>query len=53
MIRRLDRPVKYRMEPVYDGQHTPAESTVSTYESIDVSSPWLDIETLQKMFTPE
>jgi hypothetical protein len=41
------------MGPVYDDQHTPAESTVSTYESIDVSSPWLDIETLQKMFTPE
>ena len=53
MIRRLDRPVEYRMGPVYDDQHTPAESTVSTYESIDVSSPWLDIETLQKMFTPE
>lgn len=53
MIRRLDRPVEYKMGPVYDDQHTPAESTVSTYESIDVSSPWLDIETLQKMFTPE
>ena len=53
MIRRLDRPVEYRMGPVYDDQHTPAESTVSTYESIDVSSPWLDIETLQKIFTPE
>lgn len=53
MIRRLDRPVEYKMGPVYDDQHTPAESTVSTYESIDVSSPWLDIETLQKMFTPK
>ena len=53
MIRRLDRPVEYRMGPVYDDQHTPAESTVSTYESIDVSSPWVDVETLQKMFTPE
>lgn len=52
MIRRLDRPVEYRMGPVYDDQHTPAESTVSTYESIDVSSPWLDIESLKRMFTP-
>ena len=50
MIRRLDRPVEYRMGPVYDDQHTPAESTVSTYESIDVSSPWLDIESLKRMF---
>jgi hypothetical protein len=53
MIRRLDRPVEYKMGPVYDDQHTPAESTVSTYESIDVSSPWLDIESLKRMFTPE
>lgn len=52
MIRRLDRPVEYRIGPVYDDQHTPAESTVSTYESIDVSSPWLDIESLKRMFTP-
>ncbi len=53
MIRRLDHSVEYKMDPMYDGLPTPIEPIVSTYESIDVSSPWLDIETLQKMFTPE
>ena len=53
MIRKLNRSVEYIMDPMFADMPASFEPTVSTWESIDVSSPWLDVETLQKMFTPE
>jgi len=52
MIRRLDRSIEYMIDPMH-ADLQPIEPIVSTYESIDVSSPSLNVETLQKMFNPE
>ena len=38
---------------MYAEASVPIEPTVATHANIDVSSPCLDVETLQKMFTPE
>ena len=53
MKRRLTHPIEWIMNPMYADLPEPIEPTVSTCENIDVSSPSLDVETLQKMFTPE
>ena len=38
------------MDPMYADLPEPIEPTIFTYERIDVSSPWVDVESLQKMF---
>ena len=53
MRRNLNHSIECRMDPMYAEAPVPIEPVVFTCENIDVSSPWLDIETLQKMFTPE
>ena len=53
MRRNLNHSIECRMDPMYAEAPVPIEPAVFTCEHIDVSSPWLDIETLQKMFTPE
>ena len=53
MRRNLNHSIECRMDPMYAEAPVPIEPAVFTCENIDVSSPWLDIETLQKMFTPE
>ena len=53
MLRKLNHPIEYIIDPMYAAAPVPIEPTIFTCENIDVSSPWLDIETLQKMFTPE
>ena len=53
MLRKLNHSIEYIMDPTYAEAPVPIEPTVSTHENIDVSSPWLDTETLQKMFTSE
>ena len=53
MRRSLSHPIECIMDPMYADLPVSIEPTVSTWENIDVSSPCLDIETLQKMFTPD
>lgn len=53
MRRNLNHSIECRMDPMYAEAPVPIEPSVVTCENIDVSSPWLDIETLQKMFIPE
>ena len=53
MLRKLNNSIEYIMDPTFADLPEPIKTTVSTYENIDVSSPCLDIETLQKMFTPD
>ena len=53
MRRNLNHSIECRMDPMYAEAPVPIEPAVFTCENIDVSSPWLDIETLQKIFTPE
>ena len=53
MKRRLTHPIECIMDPMYADLPEAIEPTVSTHENIDVSSPCLDVGTLQKMFTPE
>ena len=53
MRRNLNHSIECRMDPMYAEVPVPIEPAVLTCENIDVSSPWLDIETLQKIFTPE
>ena len=53
MKRKLNHPIEYIIDPMYADLPESIGTTVSTHENIDVSSPCLDIETLQKMFTPE
>ncbi len=53
MRRNLNHSIECRMDPMYAEAPVPIKPTVFTCENIDVSSPWLDIETLQKMFIPE
>ena len=53
MLRKLNHSIEYIMDPTYAEAPVPIEPTVSTHEDIDVSSPCLDVETLQKMFTSE
>ena len=53
MRRNLNHSIECRTEPMYAEVPVPIEPTVFTCENIDVSSPWLDTETLQKMFTSE
>ena len=53
MRRNLNHSIECRMDPMYAEAPVPIEPAVLTCENIDVSSPWLDIETLQKIFTPE
>ena len=53
MLRNLNHSIECCMDPMFAEAPVPIEPDVLTYESIDVSSAWLDIETLQKIFTPE
>ena len=53
MLRKLNHPIEYIIDPMYAAAPVPIEPTASTHENIDVSSPCLDIEILQKMFMPE
>lgn len=53
MLRKLNHSIEYIIDPTFAEAPVPIEPTVSTHENIDVSSPCLDVETLQKMFTPE
>jgi len=53
MRRSLSHPIECIMDPMYADLPVSIEPTVSTWENIDVFSPCLDIETLQKMFTPD
>ena len=53
MRRNLNHSIECRTDPMYAEVPVPIEPTVFTCENIDVSSPWLDTETLQKMFIPE
>ncbi len=53
MLRNLNHSIECYMNPMFAEAPVPIEPDVLTYESIDVSSAWLDIETLQKIFTPE
>ena len=53
MLRKLNHSIEYIIDPTYAEAPVPIEPTISTHENIDVSSPCLDVETLQKMFMPE
>ena len=53
MLRKLNHSIEHIINPMFAEAPVPIEPTVSTHENIDVSSPSLDVETLQKMFTPE
>jgi hypothetical protein len=53
MRRNLNHSIECRMDPMYAEAPVPIEPAVFTCVNIDVSSPWLDIETLQKIFTHE
>ena len=53
MLRNLNHSIECCMDPMFAEAPVPIEPDVLTYESIDVSSAWLDIETLQKIFTHE
>ncbi len=53
MLKKLNHSIECRMDPMYADAPVPIEPGVLTYESIDVSSPCLDVETLRKMFTSE
>lgn len=53
MRRSLNHSIECCMDPMYAEASVPIEPTVFTCENIYVSSPCLDVETLQKIFTPE
>ena len=53
MQRKLNQSIECIMDPMYADLPEPIEPTIFTYERIDVSSPWVDVESLQKMFTLE
>ena len=53
MQRSLGHSIVFRIDPMYAESPVPFEPQVFTHESIEVSSNWLNIETLQKIFTPE
>ena len=50
MQRKLNQSIECIMDPMYADLPEPIEPTIFTYERIDVSSPWVDVESLQKMF---
>ncbi len=53
MQRSLGHSIEFRIDPMYAESPVPFEPQVFTHESIEVSSSWLDIETLQKIVTLE
>ena len=50
MQRKLNQSIECIMDPMYADLPEPIEPTIFTYERIDVSSPWVDVESLQIMF---